>query len=152
MSREESTALRKQLDLAEEYAAAARVSHAAALQRLRDACPHAGTAVELYLHWQKHAMGMATMFRHFRAARFCLECGAMEDLTTMKREGLEPAFEFQKIVRATRLHRTDCKHPAFFNAQLEPYAKRLHEEGRFEEFDANGKWIGPAERIVLGVD
>ena len=108
---------------------------ARALTELRSACPHAGPAVEFHL---MDTRGKITV----EDVRFCLRCGQMEYLTShLSDDGPKPAFKV--ILRATKIHRTDFAHDwTLFGDRVGIYRQRLHERALFEEFDAQGEWLG----------
>lgn len=153
MTREYILSRQHEVDQAELLLKQAQRNYRDALKDVRDGCPHAGTAVELRFHADDRDNDLVVR-RTYAMARFCLECGEMERCAakTLPQEAPPP---IQAVVthRATRVFRTDYGADGMkYLLAFECYKERLHDAARFDEFDAEGRWIAAEGRLIRGED
>lgn len=116
------------VDRAERALEAANRTYRQAVEELREGCPHA-EVVEVELprplrDGHKDDSGRI---------RFCLDCGEKEHGRQFGgRYGLKASYFFVRLKAEPVAIRPE--------ADLEKLLERLHQKGRFDEFDAKGAW------------
>jgi hypothetical protein len=148
MRREYVIGLCRIVDAGERQLKAAKRRHQEALEALRQSCRHP-TAVEISRTWTE-ALGDTEKPRA-SAWRFCLECGESEHGSSYVLGATAPHFQFRFLEKSRIARREAFKSNEDYGALLEVFRDRLHEKGRFDEFDAKGVWRGRDE-IVRGED
>ena len=140
----------RKMDEAARVLVEANKTHAQALRLHREGCRHA-TAVELSRAWTE-CLGDVEK-RRATAWRFCLDCGEMEHGTSYILGQSKPHFQFRWLDKS-KIVRREAFGPdtAGCVAMMEVFRERLHDQGRFDEFDEAGVWTGPDTHIMRGED
>lgn len=126
---------------------------AKALAGLRESCAHPH-AVEIRYEWEEPIGGDCSKFRA-AGRRYCLACGTDESASTYSLGDRRFHYQYRWLEKSEIVRQEICRESAAYTAVLAIFIDRLHQQARFDEFDAKGVWRGEKkedDHIRKGVD